>query len=393
MRSTLTILALVFGLFLSAQIESRLLSPLPDQARDDAVGFTIDGIGYVTGGRKTDFGISNQLWAYDPSSDTWEARAQFPGNPRQYSSSFVLDNKGYVFCGLSDPSLTLDEVWRYDPNSNSWTQMSDFPGGNRYAPISFVLNGIAYAGLGKEDNNNYHDDLWRYYPDEDEWMLAAQFPKALYSAISLSIDGQELIGLGVDSEEAHSNEAWLFDGTELRYANSCFEGIGFADAMNLGEMGIVIGGRTDEVDAKDGLIITEIIYGTNGFEKISWQSQEGMVDGPKRNGTGFQIGDKGYYFGGKDVDQVKSNALLEFTRKRPAQEIRIEPNPVAGEVSVSSSSGFNQVVMYNSYGQMVLKEDLGRTQHTIKLDLQSLSSGVYLLSLDGESSTRMMVVR
>ncbi len=393
MRSTLTILALACGLFLSAQVESRLLSPLPDQARDDAVGFTIDGIGYITGGRKTDFGISDQLWAYDPSSDSWEARSQFPGTPRQYSSSFVLDHKAYVFCGLSDPSLTLDEVWRYDPNSKSWTQMSDFPGGNRYAPISFVLNGIAYAGLGKENETSYHDDLWRYDPEEDEWLLVAQFPKSLYSAVSLSIDGQELIGLGVDSEEEHNDQAWLFDGAELRYANSCFEGLGFADAMNLGEVGIVIGGRTDEVDAKDGLIITEIIYGTNGFEQIYWQSQEGMADGPKRNGTGFEIGDKGYYFGGKDVDQVKSNALIEFSRKEIAQEIRIEPNPVASKVSVSSSTSFERVAVYDLYGQVVLQEDLGRTQHSAKLDIQNLASGLYLLSLDGRGGTRMMVLR
>lgn len=393
MRSTLIILALVYGLFSSAQVQVHPLSPMPDQGRDDAVGFAIDGIGYVSGGRKSDFGISNQLWAYNPSADTWEVRSQFPGSPRQYSSAFVLDKKGYIFCGYSDPNLRLDEVWRYDPSTDSWTQMADFPGGKRQAPVSFILNGTAYAGLGKEDDNSYYDDLWRYEPTTDSWSLVTRFPKELYSSISLSLDGEQLIGLGVDSEEIFNDEVWLFDGTELRYATSCFEGLGFADGLNLGETGIIIGGRTDDTQAKDGFIIADIVYGTGGVESIDWLAQDGLVDGPKTNGAVFQIGNRGYYFGGKDVDQLKSNALLEFSRKEIEEEIRIEPNPTTGVVSVSSISGFEHVVIYDLYGHTVLREEIGRIQQTIKLNLHTLSSGVYVLSLDGRSGERMIVLR
>ena len=69
------------------------------------------------------------------------------------------------------------DFWEYNPLSNIWTQKSDFPGEGRLGTKGFSVNGKCYAGFGyfieafgpNAGGNNYQPDLYQFIPDSNKW--------------------------------------------------------------------------------------------------------------------------------------------------------------------------------------------------------------------------------
>jgi len=53
---------------------------------------------------------------YDPSTNTWTAKANILGDARNGSATFTIGNKAYV-CG-GNASTAFYFVYEYDPNNN-----------------------------------------------------------------------------------------------------------------------------------------------------------------------------------------------------------------------------------------------------------------------------------
>jgi hypothetical protein len=388
-QRTFLILFLALSLFTEAQVESRMLSPMPDQARDDAVGFTIDGIGYIQGGRKTDFSISDQLWAYDPTTDVWESKAPLPALPRQYASSFILDGKAYLIGGAADPGLRISELWQYDSASDAWTQLADFPGGERYAMSSFVYQGVAYAGLGKGYDEVY-SDLWKYDPSEDSWEEFLQFPEPLFSAINFQLNGLVYIGTGQDGDDLLSTRIWSFDGASLRAVNGYPYAVTSVKALMLESTPLLVGGKSETNPAVDGYVRAISRVNGSGFEQISWNEAEQIAGGEVRNGAVFSIGKKGYYFGGKDGMDVRSNDLIEFSIASEQPQISISPNPYCFDLLIESEEAFETLRVYTRTGKLVLEKKLNEPVHSIALSLNELSIGTYIIQA-GEQQVETVV--
>lgn len=79
-------------------------------ARSYAVGFTINGKGYITTGDAS----TKDVWEYDPTADTWTTRGVFEGSSRTYGIGFAIGSKGYVTTGKSGTS-PFDDLWQFDP--------------------------------------------------------------------------------------------------------------------------------------------------------------------------------------------------------------------------------------------------------------------------------------
>ncbi len=127
--------------------------------------FSINGKGYLGVGWVHDIGMDvNAFYEYDPVSDRWTKKADFPGALRDNATSFSLPNgKGYVGMGLGKPELEyLKDFWEYDPATDAWTRTSDFPGTPRCGARAFIIGSDVYiiAGFGE----NYEKDMWRYSP-------------------------------------------------------------------------------------------------------------------------------------------------------------------------------------------------------------------------------------
>jgi N-acetylneuraminic acid mutarotase len=113
------------------------LAPLPT-ARALACGFSVNGFCYATLGRTPGDSLSKSIYQYNPVSNTWLRKSDYPGFAASSSGygHFVLNNEVY-FCNDSS------QLWRYTPATDQWKRLSDMP--FRIGGGSFVLNGIAYV--------------------------------------------------------------------------------------------------------------------------------------------------------------------------------------------------------------------------------------------------------
>lgn len=87
-------------------------------ARIKAVGFTIDGKGYITAGNNSSSNLTTS-WMYDPVTDLWEERTGLTSGtnkpiPRTEAVGFAIGSYGYVVSGKSSSSY-FDDIWRFDP--------------------------------------------------------------------------------------------------------------------------------------------------------------------------------------------------------------------------------------------------------------------------------------
>ncbi len=247
------------------------MSDFPGEALYGCSSFAINGLGYVVNGwDSTEYPTpnGNQLYQYNPQTDTWTAKATFPGTARYTTASFAVNGKGYVAMGFKPINNT---VWQYDPVADSWAQKSNFPGLARQAPVSFVVNNVAYAGLGAidipggfylpSDWYKYNDatdtwtqlgifpgdpmvsyytvvinneafvisgqnqnslapldvaltqNVWKYVPATDTWTLWGLFPDtAMGGGIGASVNGQGYLGLGENNNITYNliNKFWRF---------------------------------------------------------------------------------------------------------------------------------------------------------------------------------------
>jgi N-acetylneuraminic acid mutarotase len=64
---------------------------------------------------------------------------------RQYATTFTIGAKTYL--GLRDNGGTSD-FWEYDPATNLWTEKANFPGDARAYAIAFSIGNKGYVGAG-----------------------------------------------------------------------------------------------------------------------------------------------------------------------------------------------------------------------------------------------------
>jgi N-acetylneuraminic acid mutarotase len=204
------------GNLITTKLNSRFtkVAPIPSKTRDNSVSFVINGKGYVGMGRDSSGYFLNDLWEYNPVSNSWTSKAKFPGgnyNGCLLGTGFVVDGKAYVCFGINNASVYSNELWEYDPTSNVWTKKANFPGNGRYNAASFVIGDTAFVGTGSEgSSSSYQTDLWMYVPASNTWTQKANFPGGKRMAVtSFSVGNYGYMGGGWNG--SYTSDFWKYD--------------------------------------------------------------------------------------------------------------------------------------------------------------------------------------
>ncbi|SNR54328.1 Ig-like domain (group 2) [Maribacter sedimenticola] len=181
----------------------RKLNNFPGEGRTGAVGFSIDGKGYVglgfySDGTRNDVGYTStfefkqDFWEYNPYDDSWTQLEDFPGEARTKSASFVIDNKGYVACGRGKFDSKRD-FWEFSPSDQSWKQLVDYPVEGR-TPVGFSINNKGYVWSS--------NGFWEYSLNTGSWdeKQNAEIQDTFYYDVKgFSINGDAYICLDTNS--------------------------------------------------------------------------------------------------------------------------------------------------------------------------------------------------
>lgn len=97
---------------------------------------------------------SNKMWKYNPSTNVWSRIADFPGKYQQYPTTYILNNKAYLFSGYIKKApyhqqYIFDyeqELWEYNPSSDSWAQVSLPAGAEKELPVGEKYSIITHNG-------------------------------------------------------------------------------------------------------------------------------------------------------------------------------------------------------------------------------------------------------
>ncbi len=180
----------------------------PGTNREGMFSFVINDKAYVGGG---DGG--NDLWEYDPVYDAWEQKAD-PFKNIYYGVIFVLDNKGYVATGYSiEEDSYVKTIQMYDPQTDTWQQKNDFPGLGRAGAVAFVINGQAFLGTGflRIPSDLELKDFWQYQATTDSWIQKSDFQgEARDQTINFVINQKAYIGAGLTLTN-YLNDVWEYD--------------------------------------------------------------------------------------------------------------------------------------------------------------------------------------
>jgi N-acetylneuraminic acid mutarotase len=170
----------------------------PGGARYGTYYFALNGFGYLGTGNtgSSDGPMLSDAWKYDPVANTWSASIAIPDLARFGTSSFTVNGKGYVFGGKESDLDFSPNLWSFDPAVQQWTLLAPFPGSPRSSPLAFVYYDYAVVGCGRNDNENFFD-VWQYKPSINGWIAAPSYPgESSLSGTSFSINNRAFGGLG-----------------------------------------------------------------------------------------------------------------------------------------------------------------------------------------------------
>ena len=305
--------------------------------RASACGFSIEnnGItkGYVTLGQAQTVPFLNDLWEFDPLTESWTQKADFIGPPRRQAISFVISDKAYVGTGEGLAGL-FNDFYVYDSQSNTWDQVTSFPGTARKQAIAFSLAGNGFVGTG--DDGTKRNDFWMYNPQTDEWILKMQFPGVSRSgACSWSSYPSAFVGTG--------------EGEDFTFLRDLYE----------------------------------YNYYTN-----SWTQRANLPGPPRKNAISFCINGVGYIgtgYNNEFLDDFYAYYKIADVTELEGNQIQAYPNPAQSFVRFNAGLDvIRSIKLLNITGVTVINE-FPKNQSLYELNILSLPSGKYQVVLELEN--------
>jgi len=268
------------------------MAPIPVE-RMEAVAFSINGKGYVcTGSRSAGPDPElNDLWEYDPNTDKWTQKNDFPGRARHQAYSFVIDGKAYVGGGRYTYGGFIDDFYCYNPESDTWTELAGFSETGTTKCTTFAINNKGYVV-----SEYGFDTVYEYNPITDEWVRKGNINVSTSrNASSFVINNTAYIVVGSDFLKYNAeSDIWSREDLPL---NRGYSGVGFT----IGNRGYFVNGFDDK----------SLNYSYNQLNN-SWTQEVAFPGASNGSACSFVIDDKAYIVGGEIDNYTDSNECWRF---------------------------------------------------------------------------------
>jgi N-acetylneuraminic acid mutarotase len=172
-------------------------SPIADLPHPGYGGYAtaIDGTIYIVDGFSGS-GRFSTLWAYDPISDRYVAKAALPEGI-EYGAGATIGSRIYLIAGVLDDSNRIRQaVYRYDPTTDSWSEFGSAPLDARQ-PTAATIDGAiyivgSYFGPG-ETKMAFSGTIG---DSSIVWSRIADYPSGIGGAVSGSLGGKLYVAEG-----------------------------------------------------------------------------------------------------------------------------------------------------------------------------------------------------
>jgi N-acetylneuraminic acid mutarotase len=122
-------------------------------------------------------------------TDTGTTSARYTGATVNYNGKiYIWGGVNYSNGNVSNELVYYDEMWEYDPSSDTWTQKTSGGSGGAYKPCCGQYNGKIYITGGSQGATKY-DETWEYDIINDTWAQKADHPEAMSSSAGAVYDG------------------------------------------------------------------------------------------------------------------------------------------------------------------------------------------------------------
>lgn len=397
-KTNFTIAFLFAGFGLFAQIGTWTAKTGISTARSTCVGFSLDGKGYVCAGAATSTTDLKDLWQYDPSTNAWSQKADFPGDERRELAAFTVGNYAYVGNGRNVSSGTIyKSFYKYDPGNNSWSPIADCPS-ERYTSTGFSIDNMGYITCGILPGTSRYRDLYAYNPGTNSWAKKASLPDTAmersYACVVSANHKAYLMGgfNGVSVADFYeydpANDAWT------RKPN--YPGGIRNDCAGFSLYGYVFMGL--------GRDATTTNYKTWYYYSPATNKWKAIAGHPTDNVAGhavFVIGDKAYTCAGNNMGGTFQTYLNEYSVSQATLSIE---KSIAGSHQLQAFfvSQSNRIVaevipgdyklkVYDVSGKMVFSDELLIEEaKQVGVNLTDLARGTYVAYLENAENTQSL---
>lgn len=372
------------------------LANYPDSAGwYGAVGFSLNGKGYFGATGQRNQLINTDFYEYDPSNNSWQSKASFPGDDRTIPAYFSIGNFGYLFVG-DYLKTSVFSGYKYDPSSNSWTQISSYPGMNGRITNFTSTSTKGYVGGGMFNLGGFQSDWWEYDPTNDSWTAKASFPfGARAGSACFSIDNIVYVGLGRDAGNDY-NDLWAYNpATDTWTQKASFPGQPRIHPIRFVVNGKAIVGGGYRMSNSNSTP-DYYIYDPNSN---SWSALPGFTGEERALSACITIDSVGYFgLGGigtglvnvkndfwkyiDTTDYIDTTIISTFDLPLENDlSIKIYPNPTNNEFSVYSDKKSEKgvIVINDITGRVVLKKEINFSLNN-KFELIG-KSGIYFVEI------------
>jgi N-acetylneuraminic acid mutarotase len=365
----------------------------------------------------------------------WKPKASYPGTPRHRAIGTSVGNKGYLGLGHINSGASGDyyDWWEFDPATNSWAQKSDYPGVGRYGCSSFVINNKIYIGTGNAQGFGSQNDFYEYNPITNIWIQKANFPVNMDGGVGFAINGKGYFGgsfaattfmqydpnfntwtpsaFTVNTSGEYgaafviNNKAYFLPGNDVNFyefdpatslttQKTSFPGVsrfgtGFASINNLGY--VMLGADAGYNDLGDSYVYDPSIN--------SWDTMKSFPGGKRHYVASFSIDNNKIFVGtgsnGTNLSDFWEYAFRPSNTTIGVNEVckfnfQIYPNPTSDVLNYyTNGTSINTLEVLDFSGKIIKTEKVENVKKGT-INIIDLRAGVYFLRINEGNNSQLI---